>query len=130
MQLKCYIDSESLESNIQNIDLELMAKNTNVLDFLFRDTLEQAIDITGATLFVTFKNKTSDTDDSAVLKKTITSFDNPSGGQTDVILTSTDTSSLLGNYLWDAKIKMSDGKIYTLAQGTACFRLSLTIRES
>ncbi len=130
MKIKCYIDSDSLESNIQNVDLELMAKNTNILDFIFRNTLEQAIDITGATLFITFKSKATDTDATAVLKKDITSFDSPTGGQTYATLTSADCSSLLGNYLWDAKIRMSDGKIYTLVQGIACFKLSLSTRES
>jgi len=81
-------------------------------------------------LLLTIKNKTSDSDDSAVLKKTLPSFDFPTSGETDVTLTSTDTTSLLGNYIWDMKIKLSTGKIYTLAQGVVCFKLSLTIRES
>jgi len=130
MQIKVYITDFSLEPTVVNKDLILRAKNTNILDILCRDEDEQAVDITGSTVFFTVKPTISTTDASATLKKDVTSHTNPSGGETEITLTSTDTSSLLGNYIYSIKIKLSTGLIYTLAEGTITFMQEVTTRES
>lgn len=130
MKIKTYLTDESYIPTVVNEDIILRAKNTNIITLLVRDEEEQAVDITGSTVFFTVKSKTSDTDNSAVLKKDVTSHTYPASGQTDITITSTDTSSLLGNYLYSIKIKLSTGLIYTLAEGTICFQQELSTRES
>lgn len=131
MRLYLTIPDKYNTEEIDNyFDLLMRAKNTNIIDCNFIDTDEICINITGATIFLTIKNKTSDTDAAAVLKKDITSLTAPLSGEAEIELTPTDTSSLLGNYIFDLKIKLSTGKIYTVAEGTMCFKLSNSTRES
>jgi hypothetical protein len=130
MILDLYITDKKIEAtNIQQ-DLVFRAKNTNILDLYFYDENDLSIDITGAKIYFTVKNKPSDTDNDAVLKKDITVLTDPNNGNAQVEITPTDSSSLLGNYLYSIKIKMSDNKIYTGAEGTICFRKEITERTS
>jgi hypothetical protein len=110
-------------------ELILRAKNTNKLIAYFLDEDESLVDITGDTVFFTVKNLPSDTDESAVLKKTITSLTDALNGMTEIVLSATDTESLLGNYIFDVKIKHGT-EFYTVAEGVVCFRKSITIRKS
>ena len=112
-------------------DLILRAKNKNILNCYFVDENDSLIDITGAILFLTIKNKPSDTDVDAVLSKTIASVDltDPMSGNAEIEITSTDCTSLLGNYIYSIKIKLSDGNIYTVSEGNLCFRTEITQRE-
>jgi hypothetical protein len=130
MKLYLTLSNETLEQAAKNIDIILTAKSTNILNVIIRDEELQGVDISDATAFFTIKSFTTQTDTSAILKKDITSFSFPTSGEFDIELTPTDTSSLLGNYLWDLKIKLSTGKIYRLAEGTICFTQSLSTRES
>ncbi len=130
MKIKGYIISESLESAVQNIDLILRARNTNILKILVRNELEQAVDISSSTVFFTVKPTTSTPDAIAPLRKDIISHTSPTGGETEIILTPIETSSLLGTFIYDIKIRLSTGLIYTLAEGTVVFQRSLSTRES
>ncbi len=130
MKITTYITAEALEPIVQNIDLILRAKNTNTINLLVRDEEEQGVDITESTVFFTVKVTTSTTDANASLKKDVTSHTFPTSGETDITLTSTDTSSLLGNYIYSIKIKLSTGKIYTLTEGTITFQQELATRET
>ena len=129
MRLNLYLTQEILYPKEIKQDLTLRAKNTNIIDTFYYDENDNSIDITGDTIFFTIKNNPTDTDESAVLKKTITDLTDPSNGEAEIELSSTDTSSLLGNYLYDIKIK-HDEKFYTVSEGNICFQKSLTIRES
>ena len=130
MRIKTYLTDESSEPIVVNQDIIFRAKNTNVINLLVRDELEQAVNITGSTVFFTVKPTTITTDANASLKKDVTSHTYPASGETDITLSSTDTSSLLGNYIYDIKIKLSTGLIYTLAEGNVVFQQSLSTRES
>lgn len=130
MKIFCILSDETLEEAVKNIDLICRAKNTNIVNLLVRNEEDESVDITGSTVFFTVKTTTSITDANASLKKDVTSHTFPTSGETDIELTSTDTSSLLGCYIYDIKIKLSTGKIYTLAEGTIVFQLSLSTRES
>jgi hypothetical protein len=100
------------------------------LDCWFIDENGVVVDITGAKIFFTVKDKTSDDDDHAILKKDVVASLDPQSGHEQITLTPTDTSSLLGNYLYSIKIKLSTGKIYSVAEGTICFRKEIAIRET
>ena len=130
MKLYVTLDDESLSPPVNNIDLILRAKNTNVINLIIRDSELQAVDISSSTIFFTVKTTTSITDANASLKKDVTSHTFPTSGETDIILTSTDTDGLLGNFIYSIKIKKSDGTIYTLAEGTICFQQELATRTS
>lgn len=121
-------------ANLAPIDiyknLECRAKNTTILDCWFLDVDGLSVDITGATVFFTVKDKPSDLDSAAKISKTITTLTNSSAGEVEIEITPAESEDLLGNYIYDIKIKTSDGKIYTSAEGNICFKKSLTIRES
>jgi hypothetical protein len=130
MKITTYISDKALEPIVQNLDLVLRAKNTNVITLLVRNEDDESVDITSSTIFFTVKTTTSIADASASLKKDVTSHTYPESGETEITLTSTDTSSLLGSYLYSIKIKLTTGKIYTLAEGVICFQQELATRES
>jgi hypothetical protein len=130
MKLFLEISNEELISVDINKDLTLRAKNTNVLDCFFISELGTVVDITGALIFFTVKNKTSDTDITAVLKKDISILTDPTNGEAIIELTASETATLIGNYLYSIKIKLTTGKIYSVAEGTVCFQKELSTRES
>ena len=130
MKLFLEISNEELKTVDINQDLILRAKNTNVLDCFFISELGTVVDITGALIFFTVKNKTSDSDITAVLKKDISILTDPTNGEAIIELTASETAALIGNYLYSIKIKLSTGKIYSVAEGTVCFRKELSTRES
>lgn len=94
----------------------------------FQDANEVPIDITGWTVFFTVKRKADDSDDDAVIKKTITTFSNPGNGEADIILTSIDTDLDIGSYLFDIQIKTSSDEIITVLEGIITISKDITIR--
>lgn len=129
MRLNLYITYKKLlEIDIKK-DLVLRAKATNVLDVYFYDEDDALINITGSELYFMIKATPSTVDASAVINKKITSFTDPMNGNTEIELTSTDTSSLLGNYIYQMKIKY-DSKWYTVSEGNITFLQSIITRET
>ena len=78
------------------------------------------IDITGYIIFFTVKNKSddADNDDSALITKTITVHTDPTEGQTQVVLDSTDTTIAIGKYNYDFQFKTDSGAVSTIEKGT------------
>lgn len=66
----------------------------------FTDDDHTPIDITGYTIIFCAKEKIDDLDSAAKIRKVITSHTNPTVGETQVVLTSSDTS-IEGNLLFD-----------------------------
>jgi len=129
MRLNLYITYKSLIGKEIKNDLTLRAKNTNILDCYFYDENDALIDITGSEVYFMVKDTPSTVDASAKLNKKITSLTNPMDGNTEIELTSADTSDLLGSYLYQIKIKYNS-KWYTVSEGNICFRQSIITRES
>jgi hypothetical protein len=129
MRLNLYITYKKLSTIDIKKDLVLRAKATNVLDVYFYDEDDALINITGSELYFMIKATPSTVDASAVINKKITSFTDPMNGNTEIELTSTDTSSLLGNYIYQMKILYSS-KWYTLCEGNVTFMQSIITRES
>jgi hypothetical protein len=130
VRINSYITDEKLEAEDINLNLIFNAKNTNTIDLWCFDEEDIVVDITGATVFFTVKEKPTDSDTSAVLKKDVTVLTNPTSGNTLITTTPTDSASLLGNYLYSIKIKLVTGEIYNLKEGNICFRKTITERTS
>lgn len=93
------------------------------------DDTQAAIDITGWTIFFTVKENVEDTDANAKIAKTITAHPNPTGGESQIELTTSDTN-LIGNYLFDIQIKKDSGEIKTITEGIISFTKDVTLRTS
>jgi len=101
--------------------------NTNLPDFKQGDDKEynlffkrangDAIDITGWTIWLTFKENINDLDSQAVIQKKITQHINPTQGESSVHLSGSDTTTLLGRYFYDVQVKLINGYIKTVATG-------------
>jgi len=95
----------------------------------FRDEDGNAVDITGWTIFFTAKNKIDDVDDDAVIKKTITDHTDPTDGETQITLTSTDTAAV-ASLVYDIQYKTSGGQIKTVIEGFLEISKDVTIRTT
>jgi hypothetical protein len=71
----------------------------------------------------------TDSDDNAKIKKTITTHTNPTEGETEIILSTTDTN-LSGSYVYDLQIKTATGSVLTMINGTISFIEDVTQRTS
>jgi hypothetical protein len=121
MQIKVYITDLATEPTVLNEDLIFSANATNILDVICRDELEQAVDITGATVRFAVKEKASDTDASAKILKTITDLTSPTSGEFDVEIEPADCDDLVGNYIWQMEITLADSGKFILSEGTVTF---------
>lgn len=65
------------------------------------DSNSVAVDITGYTFLFTVKEKISDTDTNAIIKKKITTHSDPTNGKTQITIDSADTVDKSGKYLYD-----------------------------
>ncbi len=129
MKLFTVLSDETLEQAVVNQDLILRAKNTNTINLIVRDEELQGVDITGSEVYFMIKATASTEDASATINKKITTFTYPTSGELDIELTSSETASLLGNYLYQIKIKYNSNW-YSLAEGNVCFQKSIITRES
>jgi len=102
--------------------------DTVTLTLTFKDSNGAAQDITGWTVFFTLKINKQDTDDNAVIKKTITEHTNPEGGITTITLTASETVDLLGGYFYDIQYKTDEGVIKTVLEGESKFLEDVTRR--
>ena len=82
-------------------DLSIIKGNSKNYRFYFQTTSGDPIDITGYTVFFTVKKNVNQTDDQAVISKTITDHSNPTGGVTIVPITTSDSDITPGVYLYD-----------------------------
>lgn len=121
MLLKVTITNEATETTVVNEDLILSANATNVLSVICSDELLQRVDLTGATVKFTVKSLASDTDASAKILKTITDLTSPTAGEFEVELTKSDCEDLVGNYIWQMDITLSDSGNFILAEGVCTF---------
>jgi len=130
VRINAYITDEKLEAEDINLDLIFNAKNTNTLDLWCFDEEDIVVDITGAEIYFMVKDKPSDLDASAKLNKKITTLTNPTSGNTLITVTSTECTSLLGNYIYQIKIKLLTGEFKNLKEGNILFKQTIVIRES
>ena len=129
MRLNLYLTQESLHEKDIKRDLICRAKNNTTIDCYFYDVNDVLVDITGSEVYFMVKVTPSTEDASAAINKKITTLTDPMSGYTEIELSSSDTSALLGNYIYQIKIKYSS-KWYTVAEGNICFEQNIITRES
>jgi hypothetical protein len=129
MRLNLYITQSTLIEKAIQRDLILRAKNSESIECYFYDEDDMVIDITGSELYFMVKATPSTADISAALDKKITSLTEPLNGNANIDLTNSETSALLGNYIYQIKIKY-DSKFYTVAEGNICFQQNIITRET
>lgn len=119
---------------MKEINLKGVRGNTKTLNLVFKED-DAVIDITNYIVFFTLKEKITDTDDQAVFKKNVgpgqdDEHNNPTQGQTMIILERADTENLEGKYHYDIKYKKTDGTVITFMIGEFVFQPRVTIRIS
>lgn len=112
-------------------NLELVQKTTKIYEIQFKKDGAN-LDITGWTIFFTVKEKLTDEDDDAKIKKTITTHEDATNGKTLVQLTSTDTDLTPKSYYFDIKFKDNSvpAQIGVIIQGRITITRIVTQRES
>jgi len=129
MKLELYVTHEKpLEPN-RYIDLVARADADTDIIITFYDEDENTVDITDDEVYFMVKATPSTADDSASINKKVTTHSTPGSGETTISLIDTDTASLLGNYIWQCKIKHDDEWFY-VGEGNICFKKSIISRES
>lgn len=110
--------------------LTLIKRDDKTYTVNFSDVIGDPIDITGYTVFFTVKINKTDTDDVAVIAKDITSHSDPTAGETQIVLTDTDTDIAVGDYFYDIQLKTDVGEIKTVVIGQLVVRQDVTVRTS
>jgi len=118
----------SNESTAQQ-NLIIKRGDSKTYTLYFKDENGVPINITGYTVFMTVKEKITDTDAEAKISKTITVHTAPTDGKTKISLSSADTN-LIGNYFFDFQLKNTLGEIKTLLEGITTFEQDITQRTS
>ena len=95
--------SKDLAKKVICKKLIIYKKSTKLYEIvLTRNNLPE--DITGWTIYLTVKNKKSDSDANAVITKKVTTHSDPVGGISDIQLTTEDTDRI-GNYYYSIDYK-------------------------
>jgi len=112
-------------------NLELVQKTTKVYEIQFKKD-GQFVDITDWIVFLTVKEKMTDSDDDAIIKKTIVSHTDAPNGKTTIELDSTDTDITPKSYVFDIKYKddSTPANIGIIIQGKLTVTRIVTQRES
>ena len=114
---------------IAQTNLFVKRGDTKTYTLYFEDENGARIDITGWIVFFTVKVHIDDSDDDAKIKKTITSHTDPTNGETQIPLTSTDTADV-GNYVYDVQYRSTTGTIKTVIEGFLVIAKDVTQRTS
>jgi len=83
------------------------------------DENDTIVDITGYIVNFTIKKYATDSDEDAILKKTITDHSDPTNGKTVIYLTKSDTDKIAVNtYIYDIQITDKNDKVTTVIKDT------------
>jgi len=102
---------------MSKVDLECFRGDTKTYLFHFKDSLGNAINITGASLFFSVKSGETDLDAVAKITKTVTSHTSPTTGDTRVSISAVETNLSVGEYFYDFQLKDTSGNIATFMYG-------------
>ena len=129
MILNLFLTQETLYPKEIKQDLTLRAKNNNTLDLWFFDEDDVVVNIAGSEIYFMVKDNPSQSDDDAKINKKITDLTDPTNGNAQIELSSSDTASLLNSYVYQIKIKYSS-KWYTVSEGNITFKQNIITRET
>lgn len=107
-------------------DFTLTEGDDDTFTVTYEDADGNAQDITGWTFWLTVKESITDADSDAVIQKEVTSHTDPTNGQTEFVVTQSDTADLRGNYDYDMQRRDGNGDIVTFATGRLTFEREVT----
>jgi hypothetical protein len=105
---------------------DIFTGDTKNYTLTFTDSDDNPLDLTGAAVWYTVKERASDLDTSALIQKKITSHTDATGGVTLLSLSATDTDIDPGDYVYDFQLVSASGEITTLTNGIIKFRQDIT----
>lgn len=115
---------------VEQVNLEIKRGDTWSRTIIFEDEDKKRKNITSWTVFMTIKVKADDSDTaSTTIAKTITVFSDPTNGEAEISLTSTDTKDV-GIYLFDIQVKTNLNEIITVLEGTITITQDITTRTT
>ena len=119
-----------------DVRILMYTRDDRTLSLTVNDADDAPINLTGASLWFTVKEKTSDPDASAIFQKKNTAA---GGGDTEIKVTDAvngsaeiyivpdDTNEVNpGIYVWDVQVKLASGKTYTVLRGRVTFKEDIT----
>ncbi len=107
-------------------DLPDITEGDEVTYKLDLDDGDTQIDITGWTVWFTVKEFEYDDDSDAIIQKKLTNHDDPANGVTIITLSSSETSTIVGEKYYDIQVKRDDDSIQTLVKGHVEFVEGIT----
>jgi hypothetical protein len=111
-------------------NIEVIRGDDVSLKLTFTDINGNAIDLTDTTVFFTVKKKLSDTDDEALISKTIDTFDDPTTGIMTILISDTETDLKSGSYYYDVQLKDENGYISSISKQRFSVEQDITLRIS
>jgi hypothetical protein len=127
-------DEECPKMEDQRIQMYL--RDDRTLSLVINDHNDDPVDLTGAKVTFTVKEKMGDPDDQAVFQKKNTEAGggpseinviNPTGGSAEIYIVPADTEDVNpGNYMWDVQVTLANGKTYTVLRGRVTFKEDVT----
>jgi hypothetical protein len=113
------------------IEIKYGTDNSLKLHFSTKDAttgIVTDVNITGWTIYFTLKKTVQDTDDHALISKTITTHSDPTHGITYVPITNTDSSQPVRGYVYD--IKSVDASGAHQSSGVGMFIIGDVVRDN
>lgn len=108
--------------------LEIIRGDDTTISATITNQDDEAVNLTGATVFFTVKRRKTDSDADALIAKEVTSHTTPASGQTDIELTNEDTDIRPGAYLYDLQVKDNEDRIISINYGTLRVKTDITRR--
>lgn len=102
--------------SVEKLDLSEKRGDTQTYTLYFYDENGAREDITGSTVRFTVKVKSSDLDSAAIISKIVTNHTDPTNGETQISLTSTDLATV-GRYIFDIQVTFATGDVKTIVEG-------------
>lgn len=110
--------------------IEIVRRDDAVIALTFTDENGDAINLSGSTVFFTVKESLEDTDDEAIIEKEVSVHSDPTAGETEITLDTTDTNVEPGTYFYDLQLKNSGNKIVSTIYDKLRIIQDVTIRTS
>lgn len=94
-----------------DLRIEATKRDDEDYELTFKDVDGNVIDLTGATIYFTVKKNVDDVDADAVIKKEISSFENPESGVAVLALSKDETNIPVRGYYYDIQLVNASGKV-------------------
>ena len=113
------------------VDLSVYRGDDKTWDLTFKDSAGTAINITGASIWLTVKTAKTDTDANAAIQNVTTSHTDAANGSTSVTVSASDTSGAgVDEFFFDIQYKDSANNINTVMDGTFRVIQDVTVATS